>query len=345
MKLHRLTAFLLALLLLISCAAQAQEDDEGDVSYSEAPPRAVLLLDSPKNGQTWEKGGKLTLKARCDGAQMIVATLRFPDGNEWMIDTGSLGNGGEALTWEFAQDAEHGNYFTTGAVLTVTATMPNGDETTQTLEIISPREQLIRDMFNEALANSTDKRYRFAPAQEDWHVGVCKNFVMRLFDTYKAAYRMAEYPALELYMPKNKSKKDSAPYDYGIEWRPEGPKDGAPFEVAAQFKYDQALSKEENMALCREVLHSVKRGDFFQMVGYYYYGNGPHSLLFMADYDPVTDEEHWTDSNMKGERVDGVRWGYLQYDAVKTAEWFVEAICTKNRGCTIYRLRDDLFVK
>ena len=48
---------------------------------------------------------------------------------------------------------------------------------------------------------------------------------------------------------------------------------------------------------------------------------------------------------MKGERVDGVRWGYIQYDAARTAEWFVEAICTKNRGCTIYRLREDLFVR
>ena len=36
---------------------------------------------------------------------------------------------------------------------------------------------------------------------------------------------------------------------------------------------------------------------------------------------------------------------YMQYDAVRTAEWFVNAICMKNRGCTLYRLRDDLFIK
>ena len=49
---------------------------------------------------------------------------------------------------------------------------------------------------------------------------------------------------------------------------------------------------------------------------------------------------------LKGDRVDGARWGYLQYDAVRDAEWFVDAICsTKKRGCTIYRLRGDLFVK
>ena len=345
MKNKKSVLLLLGVLLgLLLCAGALAQDTEEDVSYAEAPPRPVLRVDSPKSGQTWEPGGKLTVNARCEGARLIRAVLRFPDGTERTLDTGGAPESG-ALRGEFAQDAAAGEYFTTGAELTVTAVMPSGEEAAQTVQIISPRDQLIQDMFNEALANSKDKRYRFAPAQEDWDVGVCKNFVMRLFDTYKKTYRMAAYPDLELYMPKNKSKAASAPYDYGIEWRPEGPSDGAPFEIAAQFKYDPALTKEENLALCRAVLESVRRGDFFQMVGYYYYGNGPHSLLFMTDYNPANDELHWTDSNMKGERVDGVRWGYIQYDAVKTAQWFVEAICTKNRGCTIYRLRDDLFVR
>ncbi|MDD6682523.1 MAG: hypothetical protein PUE61_05095 [Clostridiales bacterium] len=335
------TAFPILLILFslfLALPALAFEDEE-EIHFRTPAPRPILQVQSPKNGSSWEKGGKLTVEASCEGAEAIEAVLRFPDGMELTMA------GGANFSHVFAQDAQAGEYFTTGAELILTARMPDGQSAVAEVEIISPKDQLIKDMFAEALANSKDKRYKFAPAQDDWHVGVCKNFVMRLFDTYSPAYRMAEYPDLELYMPKNKSKADSAPYDYGIEWRPEGPVDGAPFEIAAQFKYDPALSKEENMALCREVLHSVQRGDFFQMVGYYYYGNGPHSLLFMSDYDPVTDEVHWTDSNMKGERVDGVRWGYIQYDAVKTAEWFVEAICTKNRGCTIYRLRDDLYVQ
>ena len=335
------TAFLLLFILLfpmLCLPALATEEDE-EIHFYMPPPRPVLRVQSPKSGGTWETGGKLTVEASCEGAETIEAILRFPDGSEQTM------TGGADFSHVFAQNAAAGEYFTTGAELILTARMADGQTVTETVKIISPKDQLIKDMFAEALANSKDKRYKFAPAQEDWHVGVCKNFVMRLFDTFSPAYRMAEYPDLELYMPKNKSKADSAPYDYGIEWRPEGPSDGAPFEIAAQFKYDTSLSKEENMALCREVLHSVQRGDFFQMVGYYYYGNGPHSMLFMSDYDPITDEVHWTDSNMKGERVDGVRWGYIQYDAVKTAEWFVEAICTKNRGCTIYRLRDDLYVQ
>lgn len=324
--------------LLLFPAAHSLGEEE--ISYSEAPPRPVLRVESPRDGQTWEAGGRLTVKASCEGAQWIQAVLHFPDDEEFLV----VGSGG-SLSDSFSQDAASGRYFTTPATLTVTAAMPSGEEVSQTLRILSPRDQLIQDMLEEAYANSKDKRYKFAPAQEDWHVGVCKNFVMRLFDTYSGAYRMAAYPDLSLYMPKNKSKADSAPYDYGIEWRAEGPTDGAPFEIAAQFKYDASLTKEENMELCRAVLHNVRRGDFFQMVGYYYYGNGPHSLLFMADYNPLNDEVRWTDSNMKGERVDGVRWGYIQYDAAKTAEWFVEAICTKNRGCTLYRLRDDLFVR
>lgn len=325
--------------------------EEEEIMHAPIPRLPKILIASPVEGQTWEKGGKLTVEASCEGAVEMRAILRFPNGGELYMSTAEENAAGEKsqLQWVFSQDPNgpepEDRYFTTGAELVIIAHLSDGTQISKSVGIISPKDQLLKDIFAEALANSKDSRYRFAPAQEDWHVGVCKNFVMRLFDTFSGAYRMAEYPELELYMPKNKSKKDSAPYDYGIEWRPEGPSDGAPFEIAAQFKYDPDLSKAENMENCRKVLHSVKRGDFFQMVGYYYYGNGPHSMLFMTDYDPVTDEVHWTDSNMKGERIDGVRWGYIQYDAVKTAEWFVEAICTKNRGCTIYRLRDDLYVQ
>ena len=81
------------------------------------------------------------------------------------------------------------------------------------------------------------------------------------------------------------------------------------------------------------------------MVANYGGGNGPHSMFMIKDYDPDTDMLHWTDSNMRVKRVNGVRWGYLQWDADATAEWFVECIfksSMKKRGCTLYRLRNDL---
>ena len=119
--------------------------------------------------------------------------------------------------------------------------------------------------------------------------------------------------------------------------------DGSPFEIAAQFKYDDDLSKEENAELARNLLGQVRKGDFLQIVGYYGGGNGPHSLYIIEDYDPVTQMLHWTDSNMRGTRIDGARWGYLQYDADADVDWWTEVFNRRKRGATLYRLRDDLY--
>ena len=78
-------------------------------------------------------------------------------------------------------------------------------------------------------------------------------------------------------------------------------------------------------------------------MGYYGGGNGPHSMYIIRDYDPVTQMIHWTDSNMRGKRIDGVRWGYMQYDADADVDWWVEVFNRKKRGATLYRLRDDLY--
>lgn len=212
-------------------------------------------------------------------------------------------------------------------------------------EILSPKAELIEKMIALAYANSKDSRYQFAPAQEDWDIGVCKNFVMRLFDTFSKEYRMLAYPDLALHMPVNNSKKACAPYDYGIEWKPESAEDGSPFEMAAQFKYNNDLSEEENAKLARELLVQIRKGDFFQIVGYYGGGNGPHSMYIIHDYDPITEMIRWTDSNMRGKRVDGARWGYMQFDADAEVDWWIDVFNMKKRGATLYRLRDDLFKK
>ena len=65
-------------------------------------------------------------------------------------------------------------------------------------------------------------------------------------------------------------------------------------------------------------------------------------MLFIADYDAETDSVHWADSNMKGKNVNGVRYAYVQYDAMKPIDWFVDAFCRKKYGATLYRLRDDI---
>ena len=105
--------------------------------------------------------------------------------------------------------------------------------------------------------------------------------------------------------------------------------------------YDE-LTDAENRELARQFLMQAQRGDFFQMAANYYYGVGAHSMIFIADYDPETDTVRWTDSNMKGERRNGERYGYVQFDAVKEIDWFVDAFCRKGYGATIYRLRGDI---
>lgn len=334
---QRLIAWLLCLGLLLPLGACATEDVQ-EVSFADIPSRPYVSLLAPAANQSWLAGGRLEVEA--EGVN--VAWFEVELDVEGTVYTASMEGDMFRHTFELPSPVA------CGAVLTVRGYADlNPNEATPvaslTHRVLSPKEEIIERMIAEAYANSKDKRYRFAPAEEDHHIGVCKNFVMRLFDTYSADYRMLAYPDLELHMPKNNSKAACAPYDYGIEWRPETAEDGSPFEIAAQFKYDDSLTKEQNAEVARQLLVQIKKGDFFQIVGYYGGGNGPHSMYIIRDYDPVTQMIHWTDSNMRGKRIDGVRWGYMQYDADADVDWWVEVFNRKKRGATLYRLRDDLY--
>lgn len=222
---------------------------------------------------------------------------------------------------------------------------PEPAETPASEEIGGAREQFIDEML--ALAKDLyDKAGgRAQPANEPGHIHVCKNFTVHLFRKNRDRYRMAAYPDVELRIPNNLPPKESKPYSYGIAWEDIPAEEGNPFYAAHSFYYNSDLSKEENVELARAFMREVKRGDFFQMSAKYYYGVGAHSLVFIADYDPETDSVHWTDSNMKGESRGGKRYGYVQYDAVKPIDWFVDAFCQKGRGATLYRLRDDIIAR
>ena len=179
-------------------------------------------------------------------------------------------------------------------------------------------------------------------AQYSGDIYICKNYTVHLFRENCDDFRIAEYPDVPLVIPNNQKKADCAPYVYGVEWQDVPASEGNPFYAAASFRYDDSLSKEENRENARAFLKQVKRGDYFQMAANYYYGVGAHSMLFIADYDAETDSVHWADSNMKGKSVNGVRYAYVQYDAVKPIDWFVDAFCRKKYGATLYRLRDDI---
>ncbi|NLV58444.1 MAG: hypothetical protein GXY67_06700 [Clostridiales bacterium] len=323
--------------LLSLMVAQGTQDEE-DVFLADAAYTPYIYVISPKKGASYDGAASLTVKAAGEHVRSIELELT-----------------GEEGTQRFRLDAEEVEHtFTFGKPQTKGASLiirgygipdSNGKQHFAELrqEIPSPKEELVEKMIALAYANSKDSRYRFALAETDWDIGVCKNFVMRLFDTFAKDYRMLEYPELALHMPVNNSKKACAPYDYGIEWKPEGPETGNPFEIAAQFKYNTDLSESDNAALARQLLVHIRKGDFFQIVGYYGGGNGPHSMYIIADYDPATEMIRWTDSNMRGTRIDGVRWGYLQYDADAPVDWWIDVFNRKWRGATLYRLRDDLY--
>ena len=179
-------------------------------------------------------------------------------------------------------------------------------------------------------------------AQYSGDIYVCKNFSVHIFRENCEDFRMAEYPDTPLIIPNNEKKADCAPYVYGVKWQDVPAEEGNPFYAAAEFRYDDSLSKDENRRLAREFLQQVQRGDYFQMAANYYYGVGAHSMVFIADYNAETDTVRWTDSNMKGKNVNGERYAYVQYDAEKEIDWFVDAFCRKKYGATIYRLRDDI---
>ena len=66
------------------------------------------------------------------------------------------------------------------------------------------------------------------------------------------------------------------------------------------------------------------------------------ALCVDAVHDPETDTVHWMDSNMRGKKVKGIRYGIVQFDEVKSIQWWAECFCKKTRGATLYRLRDDI---
>lgn len=204
------------------------------------------------------------------------------------------------------------------------------------------REAFITDIIDLAEQEYKATGGKRQEAQYASSIYVCKNFTVYLFRQNAKKYRMAEFPDVELVIPDNLPRDECGDYVYGIAWKDVPASEGNPFYVAAEFRYDNDLSKDENREAAREFLRQVKRGDYFQMAANYYYGVGAHSMIYIADYDPDTDMVHWTDSNMKGEKRNGIRYGYVQFDAEKEIDWFVDAFCRKKYGATLYRLRDDI---
>ncbi len=204
------------------------------------------------------------------------------------------------------------------------------------------REAFINDIIElgHQLYDKADGKLQRAHYKGD--IYVCKNFTVYLFRQTRDRYRMAEYPDVELRIPDNMPPEKCKPYAYGYCWKEISASEGNPFVEAAQFLYDSKLSKAENKEKAMEFMRQVRRGDYFQMTAEYSHGTGAHSAIMISDYDPETDTVHWMDSNMAGKKINGIRYGKVQFDAEASVEWWADAFCKKKRGATIYRLRDDI---
>ena len=211
-------------------------------------------------------------------------------------------------------------------------------------------ERNARDAFIDSIIETGRELYvkangKLQRAHYSGDIYICKNFTVYVFRENCGGFRMAEYPDVPLKIPNNLPKEECKPYSYGYCWEDVAAEEGNPFYVAAQFLYDASLSKQENMELALEFMRQVRRGDYFQMSAQYYYGTGAHSAIMIADYDPESNTVHWMDSNMAGEKRNGIRYGKVQFDAVKDIGWWADAFCKKTRGATLYRLRDDIIFR
>ena len=225
----------------------------------------------------------------------------------------------------------------TGALYARTETAPAAEG-----PVSQARQALIDSIIASAKAYHEGTSGRAQRAQYAGDMYVCKNFTVRIFKDNSAGFAIARYPDQALIIPDNLSSKESKPLRYGIFWEDVPAEKGSPFEMAHSFVYDKGLSRAENREKAMAFMREVKRGDFFQMAADYYYGVGAHSLVFIADYDASSDEVRWTDSNMKGKKVDGIRYGYVQFDANKPISWFVDAFCRPGAGAALYRLCEDI---
>ena len=221
----------------------------------------------------------------------------------------------------------------------ITAETPDTDQKPETNPA---REAFIDDIIalGKTLYDKAGGKLQRAHYKGD--IYVCKNFTVYLFRQTREKYRMAEFPDTELKIPDNMPEKQCRPYYYGYCWKEIPAEEGNPFYIAAQFLYDSNLSKEENRENALAFMREVRRGDYFQMTAKYSHGTGAHSAIMISDYDPETDTVHWMDSNMAGKKINGIRYGMVQFDAEASIEWWADAFCMKKRGATLYRLRDDI---
>ena len=157
---HRFRRITIAVLTLFLCSGTASfaTEYEEETSLTSAPGSPYVYVSAPATGQSYESGNRLTVKAEGQNVKRITLELRLADQTLTYEAEGSL------VEYTF----EIGTPQTQGATLTVrgyaeTSKDPSVSTAEQTVEVLSPKAELIEKMIALAYANSKDSRYMFAP--------------------------------------------------------------------------------------------------------------------------------------------------------------------------------------
>ena len=230
--------------------------------------------------------------------------------------------------------------------VTITITDSESNIVTNTVTVVNTetdaREVFIDDIINTAQTLYEESNGKWMSAYYKSDIYVCKNFTVYIYKQNASRFRMEEYPVTKLVIPNNIPAEKDGSYYKGVGWEEISASEGNPFYEVAKFRYSNDLTLEENKEIAREFMMQSMRGDFFQMNDYYEYGEGPHSLVMIENYNPEFQTVCWTDSNMITKKVNGISYGKVQFGRVESIDFFVDAFCHPKRGATLYRLRDDI---
>ncbi|MCX6854099.1 MAG: hypothetical protein NTV80_04245 [Verrucomicrobia bacterium] len=177
------------------------------------------------------------------------------------------------------------------------------------------------------------------------YVGECKGFLKTTFDQAAWGFRLStgRYPV----MPFNVRNDISV-----VNWQWLDSSDSAFIKVAEVLP---TLTTEQKRVALMALLRQVQRGDVLQMVwrrstsaqdqtGANASEYGPHTFAFLSNYQSDTAAMSWIHSNMRGDgKMEmGSTWWW---NIAQTPDTLIVRIAARFGGCTLYRVRSDVFTR
>ena len=314
---------MMALMLAVGPLAALGETDD---AFEPMQPKPRVRLIAPTASDGADAGRLLRVEAEGTNVSRLELSLSWPEG------TIVLRAEGGRMEQTALLPATHER-----VTATLTGYGTDGQTAWVSVQLRTPRETLIDDMLGRAQAIAQDANARFMPADDADDPGTCKNFLRGLLEAFADGYALADAPDARLVMPLNADAEDCSPWRYGVQWAQAA---DSPYAEVGRFRSDPEQAREENARQAAELLRMAQRGDVLQLACNYVDGNGPHAILLTQDCDG--EALVFADSNRKGTRVGGARYGWAQYGARWTVEFLADALAASGCGATLYRLREDI---